>query len=228
MVVLAIVLSFVYVLALLTRPAFLFRPAVPERQATALPQSGCEAARNCTGTLLDQYVYQCHDAEFRCAIPHPRDVEDSSEPLPSFFRVLNVRAHPCACRSEDPEPRMRAALDGAAFPSRRCPPRRVPPRRVPPRRCPPRRVPPRRCSHVSLSPPPCSPAIVPTRRFLHAPPPRALLLFWKDTGQRMRGREKGGRWTGYILEVTLHRWLNKSATNRYKWWHFMTLMVGTS
>ncbi|CAI5534800.1 unnamed protein product [Closterium sp. Naga37s-1] len=113
LVVLAIVLSFVYVLALLTRPAFLFRPAEPERQATALPQSGCETARNCTGTLLDRHVYLKHDAEFR----------------------------------------------------------------------------------------------------------------WKDTGQRMRGREKGGRWTGYILEVTLHRWLNRSATNRHVWWHFMTLMA---
>ncbi|CAI5471159.1 unnamed protein product [Closterium sp. Yama58-4] len=48
---------------------------------------------------------------------------------------------------------------------------------------------------------------------------------WKDTGNRMRAKEAGGWWTGYVLLVNTHRWLNEAVTNRFSWWHHLTLIV---
>ncbi|CAI5511761.1 unnamed protein product, partial [Closterium sp. Naga37s-1] len=48
---------------------------------------------------------------------------------------------------------------------------------------------------------------------------------WKDTGNRMRAKEPGGWWTGYVLLVNTHRWLNESVTNRFSWWHHVTLIA---
>ncbi|CAI5503950.1 unnamed protein product, partial [Closterium sp. Naga37s-1] len=48
---------------------------------------------------------------------------------------------------------------------------------------------------------------------------------WKDTGNRMRAKEPGGWWTGYVLLVRTQRWLNQSVTNRFYWWHHVTLIV---
>ncbi|CAI5460139.1 unnamed protein product [Closterium sp. Yama58-4] len=48
---------------------------------------------------------------------------------------------------------------------------------------------------------------------------------WEDTGNRMRAKEGGGWWTGYVLKVYTHQWLNRTVTNRYKWWHWLILMA---
>ncbi|CAI5935565.1 unnamed protein product, partial [Closterium sp. NIES-64] len=48
---------------------------------------------------------------------------------------------------------------------------------------------------------------------------------WEDTGNRMRSKEGGGWWTGYVLKVYTHQWLNRTVTNRYKWWHWLILMA---
>ncbi|CAI5958018.1 unnamed protein product [Closterium sp. NIES-64] len=48
---------------------------------------------------------------------------------------------------------------------------------------------------------------------------------WKDTGNRMRAKEAGGWWTGYVLLVNAHRWLNQTVTNRFLWWHHLTLIA---
>ncbi|GJP30545.1 hypothetical protein CLOM_g3799 [Closterium sp. NIES-68] len=48
---------------------------------------------------------------------------------------------------------------------------------------------------------------------------------WEDTGNRMREKESGGWWTGYWLKVTTHAWLNRTVTNRYKWWHWLALIA---
>ncbi|CAI5967852.1 unnamed protein product, partial [Closterium sp. NIES-65] len=53
----------------------------------------------------------------------------------------------------------------------------------------------------------------------------APALRWKDTGNRMRAKEPGGWWTGYVLLVNAHRWLNQSVTNRFHWWHHLTLIA---
>ncbi|CAI5479529.1 unnamed protein product [Closterium sp. Yama58-4] len=86
----------------LVRPSLLSADIAQSPGSPLFPQSGCETARNCRGTLLDRYVYSA-DAEFR----------------------------------------------------------------------------------------------------------------WKDTGNRMRAKESGGWWTGYVLLVNTHRWLNRTVTNRF-------------
>ncbi|GJP62829.1 hypothetical protein CLOP_g19851 [Closterium sp. NIES-67] len=41
----------------------------------------------------------------------------------------------------------------------------------------------------------------------------------------MRAKEPGGWWTGYVLRVTAHRWLNESVTDKSVWWHYLTLIA---
>ncbi|CAI7899240.1 unnamed protein product, partial [Closterium sp. NIES-53] len=96
----------------LVRPSLLSADIAQSSGSPLFPQSGCETARNCRGTLLDRYVYSA-DAEFR----------------------------------------------------------------------------------------------------------------WKDTGNRMRAKETGGWWTGYVLLVNTHNWLNRTVTNRFSWWHHLTLIA---
>ncbi|GJP56363.1 hypothetical protein CLOM_g15419 [Closterium sp. NIES-68] len=41
----------------------------------------------------------------------------------------------------------------------------------------------------------------------------------------MRDKAPKGWWTGYILRVTTHRWFNRTVTDRYHWWHWMTVIA---
>ncbi|CAI7776032.1 unnamed protein product [Closterium sp. NIES-54] len=140
----AVALTVAYLAIFELRPNLLSADTAQLSGSTLFPQSGCETARNCHGTLLDRYVYTA-DAEFGWKDTGNRMQAKELKPLVGILILFLCLAAPA--------------------------------------------------------------------------------LRWKDTGNRMRAKEPGGWWTGYVLLVNTHRWLNRSVTNRFHWWHHLTLIV---